>query len=724
MAPASEPGGAEATRWERCALWTLVGTAAAFHLLVALVFELTSDEANGWLYARFPAASYFDHPPLWGFLIWLSTLGGGWPSALALRLPAILFSALTTLLIHRMVRETLGMRAAWHSALLFNLSFLFTGLGAIHIPDSALLFFWLLALYCVVRAMRSGEAGPRDRIWMLLAGVPLGLAMLSKYHGLLLAPCVLAFMATDPQRRRWLARPEPWIAFGLACVLFLPVIGWNVDREWISFRFQGGRLADGDSGPSGLRLLANLVAPVLYLNPYIWVLMAAGVVAWFRRRPGADAFPVRLLLFASLPVIGLFAVGSVLNESSLPHWPGVGYLGLVPVAGAFLASKEAGKRLVPRGAWASIAAIALLTSAAAVQVHCGVYDADRDRRADPSFATHGRSDATTELIGWDGLDRRLSEILAIDQGEKPPLLFSDRWHTAARLDFYVASRLGLRVACLASLHRERALAFMRPASLVEGASGYFVAPSNRFQGNTSFAALFERVDEPRVLDVTRGGRVAKRFYVFRCQGLRAAPPNPLGESDPREGWEAALFFAVNSGLKSVGGDWTIGYSNWLGSGYVGIPIVALVALWIWRRNPSRRRRDMIASGLAAAAIMVNVLGVKELCDRPRPLKRFEEAIARGEAVVHTMFSPGSQRGFPSGHTATAFALAVVIGMLARRKRIGIPAFGLAALVGLSTMYVGAHMPLDVAAGALVGSIWTLWAFRIVEDYGADLRSVP
>lgn len=89
-----------------------------------------------------------------------------------------------------------------------------------------------------------------------------------------------------------------------------------------------------------------------------------------------------------------------------------------------------------------------------------------------------------------------------------------------------------------------------------------------------------------------------------------------------------------------------------------------------------------------------------------------------------MFSPGSQRGFPSGHTATAFALAVVIGMLARRKRIGIPAFGLAALVGLSTMYVGAHMPLDVAAGALVGSIWTLWAFRIVEDYGADLRSVP
>lgn len=705
-------------------LWILIGMGAVFHLAIALAFELTSDEANGWLYARFPDASYFDHPPLWGLLIWLSTFGGAWPSALALRLPAILISAATTWLIYRWVRETLGTRAAWHSALLFNLSFVFTGVGAIHIPDSSLFFFWLLALYCYTRALRSGDAGPRERLWMLLAGLPLGLGMLCKYHGILLAPCVFLFLATDPLRRRWLARPEPWISFGIACVLFLPVIGWNLEREWISFRFQGGRLATSDSGPGALQLLVNLIAPMLYINPYVFALIVAGVVSWFRRRPGFDAFPIRLLLFVSLPVIGLFVASALLNESSLPHWPAVGYLGLLPLGGAYLASTEVGKRLVPRGAWVSIAALALLSGAAAIQVHFGLFDPDRGRREDPSFFEHGRRDATTEMIGWRGLDAKFREILAADKSEKPPLLFADRWHTAARLDFYVASRLGLRVACLAELGRERAMAFMRPASLAVGASGYFVVPSNHFKGETPFKTLFERVDEPHVLDVTRGGRVAKRFYIYRCAGLRKAPSDPLVERDPREGWEAALFFAVNSGLKSDVGDWIVGYSNWLGSGYVGVPVVALIALWVWRRDPSRRRRDLIAGGLAALAVIATVLGVKELCDRPRPLKRFETVIARGEATVHPMFSPGSQRGFPSGHTATAFALAAVVAMLLRARAVRAVSFALAALVGVSTMYVGAHMPLDVLAGALVGSMWTLWAFRLVEDYGSVARSVP
>jgi membrane-associated phospholipid phosphatase len=709
----------EATR--RRNLWILVGAAAVFHLVVAVSFELTSDEANGWMYARFPAASYFDHPPLWGVLIWLSTFGGSLASALAIRLPAIALSAATTLLIHRWVRETLGPRAAWHSALLFNLSFLFTGVGAIHLPDSGLFFFWLLTLYCLTRALQSGETGTRERAWMLLAGLPLGFAMLSKYHGLLLAPCVFAFLATDPVRRRWLARPEPWISFGLACVLFLPVIAWNAENDWVSFRFQGGRLANSDADPGPVRLLVNLAAPALYLNPYVFVLTVAGAVAAFRRRPGFDRFPIRLLLFASLPVIAFFAVGSILNESSLPHWPGVGYLGLVPLAGAFLESRV-GNRFLPLGARASIAAVALLVGFAAVQIHFGPFDPDRGRRDAPAFVEHGRRDATTEMIGWGGLDRRLAEIVG---AERDALLFADRWHTAARLDFYAAAPLGLRVACLSELGQERALAFMRPEGLVAGASGWFVVPSNRFKGETPFADRFDRVDEPVALDVERGGRVAKRFYVYRCHRLRETPPPPLGARDPLRSLEAGLFFAVNSGLKSRVADWVIGYSNWLGSGYVGIPIVLLIALWVWRRDPARRRRDIAAGALAAAAVIANVLGVKELCDRPRPLKAFEAAIARGEAQVHAMFSPGSQRGFPSGHTATAFALAAVVSMLLRRRSAVAIAFAVAAVVGVSTLYVGAHRPLDVVGGAMVGSIWTFWAFGVASCcYGSEARSVP
>jgi membrane-associated phospholipid phosphatase len=57
--------------------------------------------------------------------------------------------------------------------------------------------------------------------------------------------------------------------------------------------------------------------------------------------------------------------------------------------------------------------------------------------------------------------------------------------------------------------------------------------------------------------------------------------------------------------------------------------------------------------------------------------------------------------FPSGHTATAFAGAVVLAALVPRLRIAW--FALACLIGYSRLYNGVHYPTDVAAGALLGA---------------------
>ena len=74
--------------------------------------------------------------------------------------------------------------------------------------------------------------------------------------------------------------------------------------------------------------------------------------------------------------------------------------------------------------------------------------------------------------------------------------------------------------------------------------------------------------------------------------------------------------------------------------------------------------------------------------------------------------------FPSGHTCAAFA-AGMIWLRTLPWRWGrITAVVLAALMGLSRLYVGVHYPSDVLAGAIIGALcaWAAWrAYEIVED---------
>jgi undecaprenyl-diphosphatase len=68
--------------------------------------------------------------------------------------------------------------------------------------------------------------------------------------------------------------------------------------------------------------------------------------------------------------------------------------------------------------------------------------------------------------------------------------------------------------------------------------------------------------------------------------------------------------------------------------------------------------------------------------------------------------------FPSGHTATAVAGAVVLSVLAPRAA---PLFVLlAAGVAYSRLYVGAHFPLDVVGGAVLGAATALLLLAVVR----------
>jgi hypothetical protein len=100
-------------------------------------------------------------------------------------------------------------------------------------PDVALIPFAVAMVWALIRVNESS-----DGRWWLAAGVFAGLALLSKFTAVMLIPAVLAFMLVPNWRRRWLLSPYPWLAAVFALVLFLPVLIWNAQHDWASFRFQ------------------------------------------------------------------------------------------------------------------------------------------------------------------------------------------------------------------------------------------------------------------------------------------------------------------------------------------------------------------------------------------------------------------------------------------------------------------------------------------------------
>ena len=109
------------------------------------------------------------------------------------------------------------------------------------------------------------------------------------------------------------------------------------------------------------------------------------------------------------------------------------------------------------------------------------------------------------------------------------------------------------------------------------------------------------------------------------------------------------------------------------------------------------------AGLIAYAIELPLYKIiKNLIKRDRPC----EALSN----VRKRISPSDRFSFPSGHTAAAFVMAVLIAHFF--PLLMIPALAWALLVGFSRIYLGVHYPTDILAGMIVGMLCAYCSLQI------------
>lgn len=135
--------------------------------------------------------------------------------------------------------------------------------------------------------------------------------------------------------------------------------------------------------------------------------------------------------------------------------------------------------------------------------------------------------------------------------------------------------------------------------------------------------------------------------------------------------------------------------DFLGNGFFFLAV--LIILFFLNRHYFRA--GLISWGLTA--LLVNLLKYVIFPNTLRPLRIFSE---HPSLLLLKDMDVLAENSFPSGHSASVFALFFLISVFFRNKWISLASFALAFLAAYSRVYLFQHFPADILAGSFIGVV--------------------
>ena len=292
----------------------VIAAMTALRIVYASLIDLRTDEAYYWTWSREYVLSFLDHPPMIAWFIRFGTAIFG-DTNLGVRFAGIVAMLVTQLLLADIARRVTRDVRAIVLALLMPEAALYYGLLMAKVaPDVALIPFAVAMVWALVRLAESG-----DQRWWLATGLFGGLSLLSKFTVVMMLPAVAAFVLVPDWRWRQLRSLYPWLAALMAMIVFSPVLIWNVQHDWASFRFQAVRATSAHE--FALRTVGDYIGLQWGLVGFVLlpvVLSGLVLTAWrgYRARE-----PVAILLSTAVIVPFLYFLWKSLTLRVGDTWP-------------------------------------------------------------------------------------------------------------------------------------------------------------------------------------------------------------------------------------------------------------------------------------------------------------------------------------------------------------------------------------------------------------------
>lgn len=143
----------------------------------------------------------------------------------------------------------------------------------------------------------------------------------------------------------------------------------------------------------------------------------------------------------------------------------------------------------------------------------------------------------------------------------------------------------------------------------------------------------------------------------------------------------------------------------LGNGLILIPFILILSL----------RSIYLSIGLLASGIIEGIIVL--FCKRLLFPSAGRPSTLLDPSMIH--FIPGLEihksMSFPSGHTVTIFGLCIYLALCYRNNAISLVLAIIAALVGISRVYLLQHFITDIVGGAIIGSVTGVFVYQWIEQ---------
>ena len=506
-------------------IW-LIGIAITIKIALSFLLELGNDEVYYYTYAVQPDWNHFDHPPLVGWMIQLSTLNLNWVTTLSMRLGSILASAVATWMVFRTGTLIYSERAGWIAALLYTCS-IYTSIiaGLFIMPDSPQLLFFTWSIYLMAKWVVKPQSF--NTIHWIGLGCLVGLATLSKVHGLYLWAGFGGFILFH--QIKTLKQPFLYIAVLITICAVIPILYWNLDNDFITYKFHSKRVMH--SGIQLESLMQQMIGEILYQNPLVYISCLIPLIRIkklnliFKSQHTTDqnsSSMLALLLWLSLPLIMLFWSISLFNPT-LPHWTGPGFIALILLAGVYWS--EVSLKAIPNLIQWALGFLVVLVFGFIGLVHIFPF-----QLGSKSNENLGEYNPINDVTGWTQFSTDFKQLIERDSKEgvmndKSPILVS-KWFPAGHILFYTARPIQKKVIAIGGLEDVHKFAWLNQdqPSLKLGQDAYFIQPSNLpFNPTNLILPYFEKMGTTDSIQIEQRGVVLRKFFVYRFKNCQKIP---------------------------------------------------------------------------------------------------------------------------------------------------------------------------------------------------------